>query len=199
MKSVLKRWQISIVSAAAFAALLFAGPAFAQSVTATPNPAQSGSEGSVQITTSGFTGGGSYAILYDTAGAAIGSQGLNSTSTQSWSTYGWPTGLQGGTFTILAYEKDAGSNATCAAGATLTACKAALASSSLAYATYQETVQFCTLTIYQPGFGECILSYAIAGVKNNFISILPYIFGVVIVVTVLFWAWRKLHGLAKGK
>lgn len=44
-----------------------------------------------------------------------------------------------------------------------------------------------------------IVTSTIASLQGNFTTILPVLLPVVIVVTVLFFAWRKIHGLAKGK
>lgn len=44
-----------------------------------------------------------------------------------------------------------------------------------------------------------IVTSTIASLQSNFTTILPVLLPVVIVVTVLFFAWRKVHGLAKGK
>jgi len=44
-----------------------------------------------------------------------------------------------------------------------------------------------------------IVSSTIASLKDNFTAILPVLLPVVIVVAVLFFAWRKVHGLSKGR
>jgi hypothetical protein len=44
-----------------------------------------------------------------------------------------------------------------------------------------------------------IVTATIGSLQENFVAILPVLLPVVIVVTVLFFAWRKVHGLAKGK
>lgn len=44
-----------------------------------------------------------------------------------------------------------------------------------------------------------IVNSTVGSLKDNFAAILPVVFGVVIVVAVLFFAWKKIHGAAKGK
>jgi len=44
-----------------------------------------------------------------------------------------------------------------------------------------------------------IVNASIGSLQENFVAILPVLLPVVIVVTVLFFAWRKIHGLSKGK
>jgi hypothetical protein len=44
-----------------------------------------------------------------------------------------------------------------------------------------------------------IVNATISSLQSNFVAILPVLLPVIIVVTVLFFAWRKVHGLAKGK
>jgi mannose/fructose/N-acetylgalactosamine-specific phosphotransferase system component IID len=44
-----------------------------------------------------------------------------------------------------------------------------------------------------------IVTSTIASLQSNFTAILPVLLPVVITVAVLFFAWRKVHGLAKGR
>lgn len=44
-----------------------------------------------------------------------------------------------------------------------------------------------------------IVNSTIGSLKENFAAILPVLFPVLIVVALLFFAWKKLHGVAKGR
>lgn len=50
-----------------------------------------------------------------------------------------------------------------------------------------------------PADSLSIVTSTIGSLQANFVAILPVVLPVVIVVTVLFFAWRKIYGLAKGK
>jgi fucose permease len=56
-----------------------------------------------------------------------------------------------------------------------------------------------TNTIMTASTSLAIVNTTIGSLSDNFTAILPVLLPVVIVVTVLFFAWRKIHGLAKGK
>jgi len=44
-----------------------------------------------------------------------------------------------------------------------------------------------------------IVLTTIGGLTDQFRAVLPVLFPVIIGVVVLFYAWRKLHGAARGK
>lgn len=126
----------------AVALLLFAGSAFAATVTPSPSTVYTGSEGTISVTVAGTISGSFVAYLFDASGNNVSGNaaGLFAQGTYNWVTdLALPTGLTPETYTL--FIRDASGDyydGQCGAGTMLSACEAA---TSPYYATASVVVQ----------------------------------------------------------